>query len=260
LIYYIKKGATMAIDIGGSALIIVDVQNDFCPGYTGKDGIKRPNGTLAVSQGRAVIEPLNQIAEKFDREGGKIIASQDWHPAHHSSFASSHPGKKVNDIILFPVPAPDPSRIFQRRRRNPKYEYVPAAIQQVMWPDHCIEGSDGARFHDELNLNHVDLIIRKGHRIDLDSYSVFFENDRFTSTGLDGFLKGLGLNQIYIGGLATDYCILYSVMDAVRLGYKVTVLSDAVSGVNVPEGSVERAFALMRGAGVSFTSTREIVQ
>jgi nicotinamidase/pyrazinamidase len=258
--YYNEIGEPMAIDVRGAALIIVDVQNDFCPGYTGKDGIKRPDGALAVSQGWEVIEPLNQIAEKFDREGGKIIASQDWHPAHHTSFASSHPGKKVNEIVFLQVPEQDPLLVPQRPRRNSKFEYVPSAIQQVMWPDHCIEGSDGARFHDNLNLNHADLIIRKGHRRDLDSYSVFFENDRFTSTGLDGFLKGLGLNRVYIGGLATDYCVLFSVMDAVRLGYKVTVLSDAVSGVNVPEGSVERAFILMRGAGVSFTTVREIVQ
>ncbi|MFP3042237.1 nicotinamidase [Treponema primitia] len=247
----------MAIDIGEAALIMVDVQNDFCPAYTGKNGKQRPDGALAVSRGYEVIEPLNRAAEKFAHDGKKVIASQDWHPAHHNSFASSHPGKKVNEIILLPVPESVQSPGIHRR--DPIKEYALPAIQQVMWPDHCIQGSEGAQFHDELNLNYVNLVIRKGSRENLDSYSVFFENDRYTPTGLDGFLKGLDIKQIFIGGLATDYCVLYSAMDAVRLGYKVVVLSDAVSGVNVPEGSVNQATSLMRGAGISFITTQEIL-
>jgi nicotinamidase/pyrazinamidase len=245
----------MAIDIAASALIEVDVQNDFCPAYTAKDGTERPPGALAVSQGDEVIKPLNQTAEKFARMGGKVIASQDWHPARHSSFASSHPGKQVNDIMLLPVPHAALASCGQETDAD---TFVPAAVQQVLWPDHCIQGSEGVRFHDDLDLNYVNLILRKGYRRDLDSYSVFFENDRCTPTGLDGFLKGLSIKHLLIGGLATDYCVLYSVMDAIRLGYTVVVLTDAVRGVNVPQGSVERAFDLMREAGVAFMNSGEL--
>jgi nicotinamidase/pyrazinamidase len=246
----------MGIDIAEAALIEVDVQNDFCPGYTGRDGRERPPGALAVSQGDEVIKPLNLMAEKFARAGGKVIASQDWHPAHHSSFASSHPEKQVNDIIVLPVPQlAGPAG---QREEPARDEFVPAAIQQVLWPDHCVQGSEGARFHDDLNLDYVNLILRKGYRPNLDSYSVFFENDRCTPTGLDGFLKGLSIRQLFIGGLATDYCVLYSVMDAVRLGYTIVVLTDAVCGVDIPEGSVERAFDLMRNSGVLFMNSGEV--
>jgi nicotinamidase/pyrazinamidase len=212
---------------------------------------------MAVNQGYEVIEPLNQAAERFDREGEKVIASQDWHTAAHSSFASSYPGKAVNDVALIPVPPPVPGR--ENHRADPHESFVPSAIQQVLWPDHCVQGSDGARFHDMLNLNYVDLVIRKGARKELDSYSVFFENDRHTPTGLHGYLRDLDIKQIFIGGLFTDYGVLHSAMDAVRLGYRVVVLSDAVCGMNIPEGSVERAFSLMEGADVSFITTREIL-
>jgi nicotinamidase/pyrazinamidase len=245
----------MAIDIAGSALIEVDVQNDFCPAYTMKNGTKRPQGALAVSRGDEVIKPLNLMAEKMAPLGGKVIASQDWHPVCHASFASSHPGKQVNDIVVLPVPQLGSPSPLQKTDAD---EWAPAAIQQVLWPDHCVQGSEGARFHDDLNLDPVNLILRKGYRRDLDSYSVFFENDRCTPTGLDGFLKGLFIEQLFIGGLATDYCVLYSVMDAIRLGYKVVVLTDAVRGVDVPGGSVERAFDLMREAGVVFMNSGEV--
>jgi nicotinamidase/pyrazinamidase len=246
----------MVIDMAGSALIEVDVQNDFCPAYTTKDGKERPPGALAVSQGHEVIKPLNMAAEKFAHGGAKIIASQDWHPAHHSSFASSHPGKQVNDIIVLPVPPiPAPAEGAETESAG---EFMPAAIQQVLWPDHCVQGSKGAQFHDDLNLAPVNFILRKGYRRDLDSYSVFFENDRHTPTGLDGLLRGLSITQIFIGGLATDYCVYYSVMDAIRLGYKTVVLTDAVCGVDIPEGSVERAFDMMRKAGAVFMNSREL--
>jgi nicotinamidase/pyrazinamidase len=247
----------MAIDIRESALILVDVQNDFCPAYTGKDGQQRPRGALAAAQGHEVIEPLNQAAELFNGEGRKVIASQDWHPSDHCSFASSHPGKAPNDIVLLPVPPPASGAKIPRV--DPGNDFIPSAIQQVLWPDHCVRGTSGAQFHDELYLNYVDLVIRKGNRRDLDAYSVFFENDRYTSTGLDGYLKGLKLKQVVIGGLVTDYCVLYSAMDAARLGYRVVVLSDAICGVDIPEGSVERAFNLMEGANVTFVTTREIL-
>jgi nicotinamidase/pyrazinamidase len=246
----------MAIDMAGSVLIEVDVQNDFCPAYTTNEGRNRPAGTLAVSQGNEVIKPLNLAAEKFARRGAKIIASQDWHPARHSSFASSHPGRRVNDIIVLPVPPVSDSGEWPGAGKPD--EFAPAAIQQVLWPDHCVQGSEGARFHDDLDLGPVNLILRKGYRRDLDSYSVFFENDRRTPTGLDGFLKGFSIKQIFIGGLATDYCILYSVMDALQLGYKIVVLTDAVCGVDIPEGSVERAFDMMRQGGAVFMNSGDL--
>ncbi|MDR2021123.1 MAG: nicotinamidase [Treponema sp.] len=245
----------MGIDIAKAALIEVDIQNDFCPAYTAKDGTKRPEGALAVHGGDCVIKPLNRIARRFVEEGGKVIASQDWHPAHHSSFASSHPGKKVNDVIVLPVPGPPPSV----RRKYGEAEFIPAAIQQVLWPDHCVQNSPGAAFHDEFDLDYVNLVIRKGFRKNLDSYSVFFENDRHTSTGLDGYLRGLGIEFVFIGGLATDYCVLYSVLDAVRLGYKTTVITDAVREVGYPEGSVERAFKSMEEAGVLFAAAGDVL-
>jgi nicotinamidase/pyrazinamidase len=247
----------MVIDIKQAALIIVDVQNDFCPAYTGKDGQQRPDGALAVAQGHEVIEPLNQVAQRFNLARRKVIASQDWHEADHCSFASSHPGRAVNDVALLPVPE---QRLAGRDSGvDPEGDFLPSAIQQMLWPDHCVRGTEGARFHDELNLDYVDLVIRKGHRKDLDSYSVFFENDRYTATGLDGYLKSLGIDHVFIGGLATDYCILYSAVDATRLGYQVTVFSDAICGVNIPEGSVERAFSLMEQADVAFIATQEVL-
>ncbi|MDR2184838.1 MAG: isochorismatase family protein [Treponema sp.] len=245
----------MGIDIAKAALIEVDIQNDFCPAYTAKDGTVRPEGALAVRGGDRVIKPLNRIAQRFVEEGGKVIASQDWHPAHHSSFASSHSGKKVNDIIVLPVPEPPAS---PAHRRAGEAEFIPTAIQQVLWPDHCVQNTSGAAFHDEFNLNCVNLVIRKGFRKNLDSYSVFFENDRHTPTGLDGYLKGLEIKFVFIGGLATDYCVLYSVMDALRLGYKIVVLEDAVCGVDVPSGSIHRALDLMLTAGAVFMETEEI--
>jgi nicotinamidase/pyrazinamidase len=247
----------MAIDIRQAALILVDVQNDFCPAYTGKDGKQRPEGAMAAPQGYEVIEPLNQVARRFNQAGQKVIASQDWHEANHCSFASSHPGKAVNDVVLLPVPR----RLSDERDSafDPAGGFLPSAIQQILWPDHCVRGTEGARFHDDLNLEYVDLVIRKGHRKDLDSYSVFFENDRTTATGLDGYLKGLGISHVFIGGLVTDYCILYSAIDATRLGYQATVFSDAICGVNIPEGSVERAFSLMEQADVAFVATREVL-
>jgi nicotinamidase/pyrazinamidase len=213
-----------AITIAETALIEVDVQNDFCPAYTGTGGKIRPAGALAVTNGDGVIPPLNRAAEKIASRGGKVIASQDWHPPAHCSFASSNP---------------------------------PAAAG-TFWPDHCVQNSAGARLHDDLNQGLINLILRKGYRKNLDSYSVFFENDRSTPTGLDGFLKGLGITTVVIGGLATDYCVLYSVMDALGLGYRTIVLEDAVRGVNIPEGSVNRALENMRTAGAVFMNSGEL--
>ncbi|MDR0408822.1 MAG: bifunctional nicotinamidase/pyrazinamidase [Spirochaetaceae bacterium] len=198
------------IDFAKSALIAVDVQNDFCPG-----------GALAVADGGSVVAPLNDLALRFNAANAPVIATQDWHPAGHSSFLSS----------LSSGRAP--------------------AEGEVLWPDHCVQGTAGAEFHKDLNMNAVTLIVRKGFRPSIDSYSAFFENDRKTATGLGYFLKGLGIEALYMGGLATDYCVFFSAMDALKLGFKVYILRDAVRGVNYPEGSVEKALSAMESAGVS---------
>jgi nicotinamidase/pyrazinamidase len=161
------------------------------------------------------------LARQFNAAGAPVIATQDWHPAGHSSFASA--GLK-------------------------------AAEGEVLWPDHCIQGTSGADFHPGLDMKPVTLIIRKGFRPAIDSYSAFFENDRKTATGLGAFLAGLDVNTVYIGGLATDYCVLYSALDALALGFTVYLLEDAVRGVNYPEGSVEKAFNTMKNAGVIITA------
>lgn len=223
----------MTIDFSTSALLAIDVQNDFCPAYTAVSGEKRPEGALAVSKGDEVIDPLNTLGERFVQAGGRLIATQDWHPQGHVSFASAHPGKQAGDSLDLP---PD----------------------QILWPDHAVQGSFGACFHERFTLNRVSLILRKGFRQELDSYSAFFENDRKTPTGLDGFLRGLSIKTLVVGGLATDYCVLYSVLDAVRLGYTTLVLTDGVRGVGYPEGSVERAFKAMEDAGIRLVDSKEI--
>jgi nicotinamidase/pyrazinamidase len=196
----------MNIDFKKSALLEIDVQNDFCPG-----------GALAVTDGSDVVKPLNEIARGFNAACAPVIATQDWHPAGHCSFLSGG--------------------------RTP-------AEGEVLWPDHCVQGTKGAEFHKDLDIKAITLIVRKGFRPFVDSYSAFFENDRKTATGLGGFLKGLGVETVYLGGLATDYCVFFSAMDAVKLGFTVYLLRDAVRGVNYPEGSVEKALTAMKDAGV----------
>ena len=207
-----------------AALLIIDVQNDFCPG-----------GPLAVEGGDGVLGPLNRLASLFAEGGGRVIATQDWHPPGHASFASTH-GKKPGESLD-----------------------LPGVKGQFLWPDHCVQGSRGADFHGALDLKPVNAIIRKGFRAGLDSYSAFFENDRKTPTGLDGFLKALSINLLVLGGLATDYCVLYSALDAAALGYKTFVAPDAVRGVGSPPGSVERAFKLLEEAGVTLAASGEII-
>ena len=194
----------MALNFPASALIVIDVQNDFCPG-----------GALAVKGGDGVTEPLNRLSGLFAANGGRVIATQDWHPEDHVSFRD-------------------------------------------LWPVHCVQGSFGAGFHASLDLKPACLIVRKGFRRGLDSYSAFFENDRETSTGLDGFLKALSIDTLVLGGLATDYCVLYSALDAARLGYKTIVVSDAVRAVGSPAGSTERALEALKQAGVTLAPSGEI--
>ncbi len=194
-----------------SALIVIDVQNDFCPG-----------GSLAVEEGDAVIAVINAILPLFQR----VVATQDWHPADHVSFASSHPGRKVLDLV------------------------DAGGIEQVLWPDHCVQGTLGAELHPRLRAGPIGLLLRKGQRRELDSYSAFYENDHKTDTGLRHYLGGLGVRDLYLCGLATDYCVRASVLDARRLGFGVTLVQDACRGVDYPRGSVQSALKEMEAAGV----------
>ncbi|WP_109313650.1 bifunctional nicotinamidase/pyrazinamidase [Ruegeria sp. AU67] len=192
------------------ALIVIDVQNDFCPG-----------GALAVPGGHEIVDPINAMMAEFDA----VILTQDWHPAGHSSFASEHDGK-------FPLDWTD-------------MHYGP----QVLWPDHCVQGTDGAEFHPDLN-THADLVIRKGFRRGIDSYSAFFENDQKTPTGLEGYLKSRGITKLTMVGLATDFCVHFSAVDAARLGFDVTVRMDACRAIDL-DGSLAAAETAMRAAGVT---------
>jgi nicotinamidase/pyrazinamidase len=217
----------MIADISTSVLLEIDVQNDFCPAYASLSGEKYPAGALAVAGGDEVVAPLNALAAEIVRAGGRVAATQDWHPGGHVSFASAHPGKKPGDALD-----------------------LPGVKNQALWPDHCVQGAWGAQFHEKLDLKPVTLIIRKGFRPGLDSYSAFFENDRKTPTGLEGWLRGLGITTVILGGLATDYCVFYSAADARRLGFTTVVLTDAVRGVGYPEGSVEKALDEMKKQGI----------
>ncbi len=202
-----------------SALVIVDVQADFCPG-----------GALAVDEGDAVVPVINRI----EREFKTVVATQDWHPAGHVSFASSHSGK------------------------NPLETVRAGGTDQVLWPDHCVQGSRGADFHPDLETDSVALILRKGRDPQLDSYSGFFENDMKTPTGLEFYLRGLGKTRVYLCGLATDYCVFYSALDAARLGFETFVIEDACRGVDFPKGSVASALDAMRRQGVSIIDAADM--
>ncbi len=192
-------------------LLIIDVQNDFCPA-----------GALAVNGGDEVVPVINSIIWKFNR----VVATQDWHPADQISFASNHKGKQPFDEIEL------------------------NGYRQTLWPDHCVQGSRGADFHPDLNTTLVDLIVRKGTSSDIDSYSAFLENDRHTKTGLDGYLSSIGASEVFVCGLATDFCVYYSAMDAHRFGFKTTVIIDACRGIDMPAGTVSRVVDEMRNAGI----------
>jgi nicotinamidase/pyrazinamidase len=214
----------MKINADKTLLLIVDVQNDFCPG-----------GALAVTDGDSVTAPLNALGLALAEKGGRAAATQDWHNEGHVSFALSH-NKEPGEIIETSL-----------------------VKEQVLWPCHCIQGTKGADFHIGLDLRQVSLIIRKGFRKDLDSYSSFFENDRKTQTGLEGYLRSLDIETVIIGGIATDYCVFYSAMDCKKLGFKTIIASDAVRGVGFPEGSVEKAISEMKSAGIEFFTSAELL-
>ena len=201
----------MAANPDERVLLIIDVQNDFCPG-----------GSLAVEEGDAVVPVINRIMPLFSR----VIATQDWHPSDHVSFAAGHPGRKPLDVV------------------------DAGGIEQVLWPDHCVQGTRGAELHPRLEVGRIELVLRKGLRRMLDSYSAFFENDHATDTGLRFYLKGMRARDIFLCGLATDYCVLASAMDARKLGFRVTLVSDACRGVDYPTGSVGKALAAMKASGV----------
>ncbi len=192
------------------ALIVIDVQNDFCPG-----------GALAVPQGDAIVSGINERMADFDA----VILTQDWHPSGHSSFATSHKDKAPYELVTMP--------------------YGP----QVLWPDHCVQGSTGAEFHEALDTARADMIIRKGFNPAIDSYSAFFENDQTTPTGLEGYLRTRGITDLTLVGLATDFCVNFSAQDAAKLGFPVTVDLGLCRAIDL-DGSLQAALDGMKNAGV----------
>lgn len=197
-----------------SALIVVDVQNDFCPG-----------GALAVPGGDEVVPVINAMMPEFQT----VVLTQDWHPSEHSSFASQHDGKAPLETTEMSYGT------------------------QVLWPDHCVQGSHGAEFHAALNTDPAQLIIRKGFRKGIDSYSAFFENDQKTPTGLLGYLQTRGVTSLVMTGLATDFCVNYSAQDAARLGFKVTVDLQACRGIDLG-GSLDEALRDMKAMGITISA------
>jgi len=192
-------------------LLVVDVQNDFCPG-----------GALAVPEGDAVVPAVNRLARRF----AHVVLTQDWHPPGHASFASAHPGRAPFDTV--------------------ETDYGP----QILWPDHCVQGTPGAAFRADLATAHAELVLRKGYHPAIDSYSAFRENDRRTPTGLAAYLRERGFESVTLCGLATDFCVLYSALDARQAGFAASVVVDACRGID-RDGSVAQALAAMRDAGVS---------
>ena len=191
-------------------LLIIDVQSDFCSG-----------GKLAVADGDAVVPVINRLAKRFQH----VALTQDWHPSSHSSFATSHPGSAPFDIVSMPYG------------------------KQTLWPDHCVQGTPGAAFHSQLETERAELVIRKGFRREIDSYSAFYENDRRTPTGLAGYLRECGLQRIFLVGLATDFCVYYSAVDARRLGFAAVLIETGCRAIDLA-GSLDAAWRGMAAAGV----------
>ncbi|MBA5978890.1 bifunctional nicotinamidase/pyrazinamidase [Pseudomonas sp. Y5-11] len=202
-----------------SALLVIDVQNDFTPG-----------GQLAVPEGDLIVPLINRLSGLFKQ----VIIAQDWHPSGHASFASSHPGRKPYDVIQLPYG------------------------EQVLWPDHCVQGTVGAQFHCELKLPHAQLIIRKGCNPDIDSYSAFVEADRRTTTGLAGYLKERGIDTVYMVGLALDFCVMFSALDARAAGFNTFVVLDACRAIDM-EGSLATAMERMQTAGVGLIQSNQLI-
>jgi len=200
-------------------LIIIDVQNDFCPG-----------GALAVPHGDEIIPVINKLSGRFK----KIVATQDWHPPDHVSFAVSRPDKKEYDVI--------------------SYE----GIEQVLWPKHCVPGTKGAEFHPELDTEKFNLILRKGSNPKIDSYSAFRENDKKTLTGLEGYLRNLSVSKTYFCGLALDYCVFYSAMDSKELGFETYIIIDGTKGIDSPEGNIDKSLSVMKEKGIEIIESNDL--
>ncbi len=203
-----------------NVLIVVDIQNDFLPG-----------GALAVPEGDRIIPVVNRLMNRFDL----VIATQDWHPPHHGSFASSHPGKNPGEVVDL------------------------KGLPQVLWPDHCVQHSTGASFSTSLNTNKFEKIFTKGTEIDIDSYSGFFDNGHRKSTGLAEYLKEMKINRITVVGLATDYCVKFTALDAVTEGFETRVISDATRAVNLRAGDFDNAIREMKEAGVKILTSDKIL-
>jgi nicotinamidase/pyrazinamidase len=201
------------------ALIIVDIQNDFIPG-----------GALPTRGGHEVVPVINRLTPLFEL----VVATQDWHPANHGSFASNHPGHKAGDVIDL------------------------HGLSQILWPDHCVQGSKGAEFHPALDQSRIHKVVRKGTDPSIDSYSTFVDNGRRKSTGLERDLRVQGVTDVYLGGLATDYCVLWSVRDAIELGFRAFVVTDACRGVELKPGDIARALEEMRSLGATLVTSEEI--
>ncbi len=202
------------------ALLVIDVQNDFCPG-----------GALEVPQGDQIIPIVNELTQRFPL----VVATKDWHPEGHISFASRHEGHEPNEVIQVD------------------------GLEQHLWPDHCIPGTSGAEFHPDLDIREINLILHKGNKPDLDSYSGFFENDQQTPTGLESYLRGLGFTHVYVVGLAEDVCVYFTCMDAARIGFITTLIRDATRPVDIPKGSRDKVLASMQDAGVRFAWSKEFI-
>jgi len=202
-----------------TALLMVDIQNDFCPG-----------GALAVADGDAVVPVVNRLQNAYSVR----ILTQDWHPADHSSFADNHPDGEPFSVIQMPYG------------------------DQVLWPRHCVQGSNGAAFHRDLKTDTADLVIRKGFRTGIDSYSAFFENDRTIKTGLAGYLKDRGVTHVVLTGLATDFCVCYSALDAVKSGFHATLATDACRAIDL-DGSLAGAMDSMKSQGVEFATSTDLL-
>jgi len=203
-----------------NALILVDIQNDFLPG-----------GALAVSEGDLIVPVANKLIPLFDF----VIATQDWHPADHHSFASQHEEKEVGDIIQL------------------------NETDQILWPDHCVQETPGAALHNELALHRIDQTVLKGTDQQIDSYSGFFDNDNQQSTGLAEYLKEQGVTDVAVMGLATDYCVKFTALDAVGLGLETTLIKDGSRGVDLQPGDIERAVSEMSNAGVKIVDSDQII-